>query len=69
MGNNKKNKKNKKKKEKKETVYRTREQRCEEIKTIIKQLSGFELTIVYEPIKKLYVLFSCKRTTGFFFSL
>ncbi len=51
------NKKTKKKKVKKEIVYRTKEQRQEEVKNILKQLSEFNLTIQYEPIKKLYQQF------------
>ena len=51
-------KKNKKeKREKKKTVYRTKEQRQEEVKEVLKQLSEFDLNIKYEPIKKLYKLF------------
>lgn len=42
---------------KKETVYRTKKERKEEIKKIIKQLSRFELTTMYEPIKQLYAIF------------
>ena len=48
------NKKTKKKKVKKEIVYRTKEERKEEVKNILKQLSDFDLNIKYEPIKKLY---------------
>ena len=51
------NKKMKEKKIKKEIVYRTKEQRQEEIKNILKQLSEFDLNIKYEPIKNLYELF------------
>ena len=51
------NKKRKEKKVKKEIVYITKEQRQEEVKEILKQLSSFQLTITYEPIKKLYGLF------------
>ena len=50
-------KKKKEKREKKEIVYRTKEQRNDEVKDIIKQLNSFELTIRYEPVKKLYGLF------------
>tara|TARA_Y100000816_G_C26096394_1_gene580337 strand:+ start:1496 stop:1792 length:297 start_codon:yes stop_codon:yes gene_type:complete len=52
-----KKKEKKEKREKKKTVYRTKEQRQEEVKEILKQLSTFELNIKYEPIKKLYSLF------------
>ena len=47
----------KKKREKKKTVYRTKEQRQEEVKEVLKQLNEFDLNIKYEPIKKLYTLF------------
>ena len=50
-------KKKKKKKEKKEIVFRTKEERRNEVATIIKQLSEFELNMVYEPIRKLYMIF------------
>ena len=54
----KKKKKNKKeKKEKKEVVFRTKKERQNEVATIIKQLSEFELNMLYEPIKKLYMIF------------
>ena len=50
--------KNKKeKREKKKIVYRTKEQRQEEVKEVLKQLGEFDLNIKYEPIKKLYTLF------------
>tara|TARA_X000000368_G_C23033886_1_gene713722 strand:+ start:87 stop:380 length:294 start_codon:yes stop_codon:yes gene_type:complete len=50
-------KKKKEKREKKKTVYRTKEQRQEEVKEVLNQLSEFDLNIKYEPIKKLYTLF------------
>ena len=50
-------KKKKEKRVKKEIVYRTREERQNEVKEILKQLSKFDLNIKYEPIKKLYGLF------------
>lgn len=46
-----------KKRVKKTIVYRTKEERKDEIKKIIKQLSHFELTTIYEPVKKLYAFF------------
>lgn len=58
------NKKTKKKKVKKEIVYRTKEERQEEVKNILKQLSDFDLNIKYEPIKKLYQLFKTYITEG-----
>ncbi len=54
---NKKNKKNKKKKKKRVIVYRTMEERRNEVKKILVQLSSFDLSIKYAPIKKLYGLF------------
>jgi len=50
-------KKRKEKKVKKEIVYRTKEERQEEVRKVLKQLSSFDLNIRYEPIKKLYGLF------------
>jgi len=58
------NKKTKKKKVKKEIVYRTKEERQEEVKNILKQLSDFDLNIKYEPIKKLYQQFKTYITEG-----
>lgn len=52
-----KKKKNKKKKNKKEIVFRTKEERQKEVETIIKQLSEFDLNPVYEPVRKLYIIF------------
>ena len=51
------NKKIKKKKVKKEIIYRTKEQRENEVKEILNQLTSFNLNMKYEPIKKLYNLF------------
>jgi hypothetical protein len=47
----------KEKKSKKRIVYRTKEQRQEEVKNILKQLSEFGLNIKYEPVRKLYAQF------------
>ena len=58
------NKKTKKKKVKKEIIYRTKEQRQEEVKNILKQLSEFDLNIQYEPIKKLYQQFKTYIAEG-----
>ena len=55
MGNN---KKNKKKRIRKEIVYRTEEQRKAEVKEILLQLSKFELTPKYGPVKDLYLKFN-----------
>jgi len=41
------NKKSKKKKVKKEIIYRTKEERQKEVKTILEQLSGFDLDSKY----------------------
>ena len=59
-----KHKKNKPKKEKKEIVYRTKEQRQQEVREILKQLSKFELTPRYEPVKDLYKQFKQYIDTG-----
>ena len=58
------NKKRKRKKEKKEILYRTKEERQQEVKTIIEQLSVLNLDIKYEPIKKLYRLFKTYISDG-----
>lgn len=51
-------KENKSKKKKRNViVYRTKEQRQEEVKNILKQLNEFELGIKYDPIKILYKKF------------
>lgn len=50
-------KKNKPKRIKKEIVYRTKEQRQEEVKELLIQLNKFDLNNVYEPIKQLYAQF------------
>ena len=34
--------------------YKTKEERKSDVRNIIKELSKFELTVRYEPIKKLY---------------
>ena len=51
------NKKNKTKREKKEKQYRTKEERQDEVKHILEQLSEFQLNPSYEPVKKLYLKF------------
>ena len=57
-------KKSKEKRVKKEPEYRSIEERKEEVKNILKQLSGFELTPAYEPVKKLYNYFKEYIDTG-----
>lgn len=54
MGNN---KKRKIKKEKKEPEYRSKQERQNEVKHILEQLSDFQLNPSYEPVKKLYLKF------------
>ena len=60
MGNYKKNKakKNKAKKNKERIKlgqeHRTKEERQEEVKKIIKKLTELELSVCYEPVKELY---------------
>ena len=51
------NKKMKKKNKKKEPQYRTKEQRQEEVKNVMQQLSDFNLNMTYKPIQKLMKLF------------
>ncbi len=58
------NKKKKKTKVKKEIVYRTKKERQEEVKNILKQLSEFDLDIKYDPIKKLYQQFKMYIAEG-----
>ncbi len=58
------NKKIKKKKVKKAIIYRTKEQRQQEIKNILKQLSDFNLSIKYDSIKNLYELFKTYIAEG-----
>ena len=41
----------------KKVEYKTKEQRKEDDKNIIKELNKFELTLRYEPVKKLYAHF------------
>ena len=53
------NKKRKKKKEKKKIIYRTREERQSEVKTIIKQLTEFDLNAKYQPVRDFFKL--CKE--------
>jgi len=40
--------------DKKNPIFRTKEERKEEIRIIINKLSELELTIAYEPIKELF---------------
>ena len=42
---------------KKQIVYRTKEERQNEVKEILSKLSEFDLNLTYEPIKKLYEKF------------
>ena len=58
------NKKRKRKKVKKEIIYRTKEERQKEVKTILEQLSEFDLDSKYEPIKNLYGLFKTYIAEG-----
>ena len=50
-------KKSKEKKVKKVPEYRSLTERKEEVKNILQQLSKFELTPAYDPVKQLYKLF------------
>ena len=51
------NKKKGTNKEKKEIQYRTKEERRDQVREILKKLSEFQLNIKYEPISKLYRFF------------
>ena len=51
------NKKNKKKREKRKPEYRTKEERQNEVKEILRKLTQFDLNMKYEPVKKLYQKF------------
>ena len=53
----KKDRKKGEKRVKKQIVYRTKEERQNEVKEILNKLSDFDLNITYEPIKKLYQKF------------
>ena len=57
-------KKRKPKREKKAPEYRSKEERQEEVKNVLTQLSEFELTPAYEPVKKLYGFFRTYIDTG-----
>ena len=52
------------KRTKKEIIYRTKEQRQDEVKKIIKKLSELQLNIKYEPIHKLFELFKIYINEG-----
>jgi len=52
------------KRTKKEIIYRTKEQRQDEVKKIIKKLSELQLNIKYEPIHKLFELFKTYINEG-----
>ena len=51
------NKKIKKEKKKKNVEYKTKEERQEQVKNIIKEFTKFELGYKYEPVQLLYTLF------------
>ena len=59
-----KKKKRKPKREKKVPEYRSKKERQGEVTHVLKQLSEFELTPVYEPVKKLYGYFRTYIDTG-----
>ena len=66
MGKHKKNKKDKDEKSKKKLPprLRTKEERSEQVKTIIEKLSQFELSLKYKPIQELYALFKIYINEG-----
>ena len=41
----------------KKIEYKSKEQRKDDVRNIIKELNKFELTLRYEPVKKLYAHF------------
>ena len=51
--------KDKTKKQKKKIIYRTKEGRQREVKTIIEQLTNFDLNMKYQPIRDFFKL--CKE--------
>lgn len=53
----KKDRKKGEKRVKKQIVYRTKEERQNEVKEILSKLSEFDLNLTYGPIKKLYEKF------------
>jgi len=58
------NKKNKKLKDKKQREIRTKEERQDEVREIIKQLNDLSLNMTYEPIKKLMKLLNTYVNEG-----
>tara|TARA_B100000927_G_scaffold276138_1_gene256673 strand:+ start:473 stop:772 length:300 start_codon:yes stop_codon:yes gene_type:complete len=58
------NKKKKVKREKKKIEYRTKQERQDEIREILIQLTHFNLDMTYEPVKLLYKKFKEYITEG-----
>lgn len=56
--------KKKQKKDKKKIIYRTKQQRQEEVKNILLQLNEFDIGIKYEPVRKLYEIFKVYIAEG-----
>ena len=52
------------KRQRKKVKYKTKDERKEDIKNIIKELTKFELTPTYEPVKELYKKFKEFIETG-----
>ena len=52
------------KRQRKKVEYKTKDERKEDIKNIIKELTKFELTPTYEPVKELYKKFREFIETG-----
>jgi hypothetical protein len=59
-----KKKQKKDKKDKKKIIYRTKQQRQEEVKNILLQLNEFDIGIKYEPVRKLYEIFKVYIAEG-----
>lgn len=57
-------KKNKPKREKKNIIYRTKQQRQDEVRELLIQLNKFDLNNIYEPVKKLYEQFKIYIQNG-----
>ena len=63
--NNKKDKRDRKdKKDKKNPILRTREERKQEVRTIIDKLSELQLTMAYDPIRQLFIILQNYEKNG-----
>ena len=63
--NNKKDKRDRKdKKDKKNPILRTREERKQEVRTIIDKLTELQLTMAYDPIRQLFIILQNYEKNG-----